>query len=240
MSLVLGLDTATDDTSVAVIGGAETVFERCRGPEAGRPLHGPALLEMVEEAVEAAGGWQGIGRIAVGTGPGTFTGLRVGIATAKALARSTGASLSGVCSLDALALGAAPLMERPGDRLLCALDARRGQVFAALYGPRPERPEVGMPARLVDPFVSEPGELGERLPARQAGAEGRLIAVGSGALRFKAEFEAVKAWLPEAASPYHHLSARCTALIGDIVLGPIEPIYLRPPDAEKWQERSKK
>lgn len=235
MSLVLGLDTATDDTSVAVLREGEALFEESRGPVSGRPLHGPALLEMLESAVAEAGGWGEVGTIAVGTGPGSFTGLRVGIATARALARSTSARLSGVCTLDALATGVGNALANRDDRILCALDARRGQIFGAVYRGRRGGQELGMPNRVVEPFVCEPSELGRHLPS----GSGKLIAVGSGALRFRADFEAAEATVPEPASPEHRVSARCTALIGGASPGTVEPIYLRAPDAERWQERSR-
>ena len=93
-----------------------------------------------------------MGRIAVGTGPGSFTGLRIGIATARALAAALGTPAVGVGTLDALALG---MREAAGGQrdLLAALDARRGELFAALYG------ADGSPLR--EPFLATPGELAE-------------------------------------------------------------------------------
>jgi tRNA N6-adenosine threonylcarbamoyltransferase len=91
--------------------------------EKGGPQHTTSLLEEVEHAAEAAGGWGAVGRIAVGTGPGSFTGLRVGIATARALGLSRGLPVSGVGTLDALGRG---LDEVAGPvARLALLDARR-------------------------------------------------------------------------------------------------------------------
>ncbi len=72
----------------------------------GSPRHSTALLAGVERAAAAAGGWDGVGRIAVGLGPGSFVGIRIGIATAHGLAASTGLPVAGVCTLDALGRGA--------------------------------------------------------------------------------------------------------------------------------------
>ncbi|HEU4598687.1 MAG TPA: tRNA (adenosine(37)-N6)-threonylcarbamoyltransferase complex dimerization subunit type 1 TsaB, partial [Solirubrobacterales bacterium] len=71
----------------------------------GRPRHATGLLEGVERAAAAAGGWEQVDLIGVGLGPGTFTGLRVGIATARGLSVSLGIPARGVCTLDALARG---------------------------------------------------------------------------------------------------------------------------------------
>ena len=235
MNAVLGLDTASDDTAVAVVSGDHVIFDEIRGPDSGRPLHGPALLEMVEQAVAKAGGWLNVQRILVGTGPGSFTGLRVGLATAKALAKSAGIPIGGVCTLDTLAAGAIH-REFPGP-FLAALDARRGQIFAALYqrpDPGADGSGAGVPLRLSEPFVCDPDELteslGERLPA---------IAAGSGALRFREQLEAAGITVPGPEDLVHRVSARWTVGVGEVSEQSVEPIYLRAPDAERWRERDR-
>ena len=110
------------------------VLDRAR-TDAGRPRHSELLLAEVEAAAEALGGWDEVERIAVGVGPGSFTGLRIGIATARALAQARSLPLAGVGSLDALAAGIARSPAGPGRHALAVLDARRGQAFAALRGP---------------------------------------------------------------------------------------------------------
>ena len=105
------------------------MFEVRDDPEPGaRPMHAARLLAAAEEALGAAGvGWEDVDRLAIGVGPGSFTGLRIGIATARALAQGRGLPLVGVSSLEALARGAAaPLV-------LAVLDARRGEAFAAAW-----------------------------------------------------------------------------------------------------------
>lgn len=194
----------------------------------GKPRHATVLLEEVERAAAAAGGWGEVGTIAVGLGPGSFTGVRIGIATARGLAASIGLPLVGVCTLDAIGLG---LREqgREGVDSLAVIDARRGEVFAALYS------ESGK--RLWEPLVASPADLAER--AAKLSQPPR--AAGSGALRFRQELARRGVEIPEDADPVHRVAARhicALAAAGEIGdAGSLAPIYLRPPDAVRWRER---
>jgi tRNA threonylcarbamoyladenosine biosynthesis protein TsaB len=229
MRAVIGFDTATEDTAVAATRDGEVLFScSVKLPQGERPLHATQLLPELERAAEAAGGWGLVGRIAVGTGPGSFTGLRIGIATAKALAQALGIELAGVCTLAALARGAAS--GEGADRLrLAALDARRGEVFAALYDSAGEE--------VWEPFVAGPGELGRRI----AGLAEPPLAIGSGTLRFRDDLQEGGAEIPADSDPSHRIAAREICAIGALVgaSGPegVTPIYLRPPDAQRWRER---
>jgi len=95
----------------------------------GSPQHSTALLAEVERAAAAGGGWDRVGLIAVGRGPGSFVGIRIGLATARGLAASTGVRASGICTLDALGWAMA---ERGKGANLAVLDARRGEVFTEI------------------------------------------------------------------------------------------------------------
>jgi tRNA threonylcarbamoyladenosine biosynthesis protein TsaB len=186
-------------------------------------------LREIERAVGAAGGWGAVERIAVGIGPGSFTGLRVGVATAKAIGLSRGLPVSGVGSLDALARGmAAPAGGR--DRL-AVLDARRGEVCAALHAAAGER--------LWGPLLSTPGELAERI----ADLADPALCAGSGAIRFRHELASRAVGIPDDADPVHRIAARHVCALaeagsGEDESGTVAPLYLRPPDAERWHERS--
>lgn len=226
---VLGFDTATDDTAACAARGGEILHESLLGlSEKGGPRHTTALLEEVERAAAAAGGWTAVDSIAIGLGPGSFTGLRVGVATAKALALSRGLPVSGVCTLDALGRA---LAERGGAQSrLAVLDARRGEVFAALYEVSGER--------LWGPLVCPPPELA----ARVADLPLPPLAAGSGAVRFRQELASRGVEVPDDADPVHRIAARhicalAAAGAGGEGPGPVAPIYLRPPDAERWRER---
>lgn len=223
MSAIVGMDTATSATVAGVLlpdgSGAEARHDPAPGE---RPGHASRLLGLVEEAMERAGAtWEDVGRIAVGVGPGTFTGLRIGVATARGLAHARGIELAGVSTLAALAAGAA---EQAGDRaVLAVLDARRGEAFAAAE-------DAG--AELLEPCVCPPAELA----ARAAHLPRPLLAVGEGAVRFRADLEPAGVTVPEDASPLHRVGALHVCRLGraappadrDAVL----PSYLRLPDAE--------
>jgi tRNA threonylcarbamoyladenosine biosynthesis protein TsaB len=220
--IVLGLDTATSATVAGVLRG-DALFEVRDDPAPGaRPAHAARLLAAAEEALGEAGvGWEQVDRLAVGVGPGSFTGLRIGIATARALAQARGLPVVGVSSLEALARGAeAPVV-------LAVLDARRGEAFAAAY--------MGSdPSRLVEGFAPAalaPDALAERVRALPAPP----LAVGDGAVRFRGSLEAAGALVPPDEDGVHRLRAEHVCRLGaegsptdrDALL----PDYLREPDA---------
>ncbi|MDE3134269.1 MAG: tRNA (adenosine(37)-N6)-threonylcarbamoyltransferase complex dimerization subunit type 1 TsaB, partial [Acidobacteriota bacterium] len=100
---ILAFDTATALTTVALLGDGVDLSAVDDPPVGARPGHAQRLLALIQELLERAGaGWEEVDRIAVGTGPGTFTGLRIGIATAEALAAATGTPVLGVSTLRSL------------------------------------------------------------------------------------------------------------------------------------------
>jgi tRNA threonylcarbamoyladenosine biosynthesis protein TsaB len=230
MSLVLGIDTATAYTAVAVTAAGASdrkgVAERSIAPgRDGRPRHGPELMAAIERIVEEAGGWPEVGRIAVGVGPGSFTGIRIGVATARALAQSRGLPLAAVESTAALAAGAPAGADR---KRLGVIDARRGEIFAAAIEPGEEVASA--------PLVVAPEGMAEQLQPLQG-----ALACGDGAVRFRSVLEVAGVTVPAGEDPAHRLSARYVCLLGATAkAGPPEdvtPIYLRRPDAERWRER---
>lgn len=220
---LVGFDTATADTAACAWRDGEVLHESLLGPSEEGPRHATALLAEVEHCAAAAGGWDGVERLAVGLGPGSFTGLRIGIATARGLSASLGLPVSGICTLDAIARG----MDESGGNL-AVLDARRGEVFAALYSEQGER--------LWEPFVCRPEELVERVAALPVPPP----AAGSGAVRFRHELARHGVQIADDADPVHRVAARhiCALAAASPDGGPLAPIYLRPPDAERWRERN--
>ncbi len=222
--MVVGFDTATAGTAVCATDEGEVLYEEWLGlaPD-GSPRHSTALLGEIERAAAATGGWEAVGRVAVGLGPGSFVGIRIGIATAHGLAASTGLPVSGICTLDALGRA---MRGRSG---LAVLDARRGEVFAALYSSAGER--------LWEPLVLAP----EALAARLAGLPVPPLAAGSGAVRFRDELQGRGAEVPDDEDPIHRIAARHVCALAEETAdggdGRLEPIYLRPPDAQRWRER---
>ena len=228
--LVLGIDTSTTQTSVAL--GSEQGTLASVDVRVDRPHH-----EMVAATVGRLLEWTGahagsLGGVAVGLGPGLFTGMRVGIATAKTFAQTLGIPIVGVASLDLVAFSA-----RYARRTICAaLDAKRDEVFFAFY-----RPVPGGVAREAGFQVGSPDDLQGELEAR---AEDILL-VGSGGVVYRQRLEG-SAHVELASAGLAHPSAE--ALVELAVprfvredfdrLYDVQPIYIRKADAEiAWDQR---
>lgn len=229
--VVLGVDTATPDAVVGVTDGDEVVREAAVPPgEDGRPRHSEVLLAEIARSVEEAGGWERIERIAIGIGPGSFTGLRIGISTARALAQGRGLPLAPVGTLAALARGILSDPEHAENLALPVIDARRGEVFASA---------LDQDSEIWPPLVTPPAELADRLRE----LDRTPLAAGDGALRFAAELEAAGATVAPPESPIHRVAARHVCAVGEAATeasrDQIQPLYLRPPDATRWIERDR-
>ena len=162
---ILALDTATRATAVALTVD-DLVLQARDDPSPGqRPRHAAALLPLAVGLLERAGiGFPDLDRLAVGVGPGTFTGLRIGVATARALARAGAIPLVGVSTLQSLALNALASPELPSfDSVAAVLDARRGEVFAAAWRRTDlERDVAGLAASaLIAPAALAPEALAD-------------------------------------------------------------------------------
>ena len=199
--LLLAFDTATPVVTVAVHDGS-TVLGEADG--SGAMAHGELLAPAIRQALTAAGvQMPDLTDVAVGVGPGPFTGLRVGVVTALTLGSTLGLTTHGVCSLDVVAAAVDPVND-----FLVATDARRKEVYWARYsaGQRLEGPDVATPAALAEKFGA--------MPVHGPGA-----GVYSDVLNCATDVAPRAADLAELV-----ISGRSIEL-------PLEPLYLRRPDA---------
>lgn len=225
---LLAFDTATPATAVALACGDGRTLTRCHVPAGGeRPGHATRLLPLALELLEEAGiDWPALDRLAVGAGPGTFTGIRIGVATARALSQAHALPLVGVSTLEALA-DAARKREPAAGPVLAVIDARRGEAFVAAW--------AADGAQLLAPAALTPDALADAvgaLPARQESP----LAVGDGAIRFREQLEAAGAVVPADGSPQHRVDAAAHCRLAVVMEPParnaVLPAYLRLPDAE--------
>lgn len=242
--IVLGIESATELVGVAVADGD--------GPRAvvwasGRRRHAEALAPAVAHVLEQAEvELADLGAVAVDLGPGLFTGLRVGVATAKGLGQGLGVGVVGVTSLAVLARGAADAGVL--GEVVAVVDARRGEVFCARYtlGPAGD----GAPAsvrEVASPRVLAPEALAaELVGATPAGRPEGVLALGDGARRYAdllAGVPGLRVAAPSVAGPdpavvaamaVEHLGAGGTAAVP----GDVRPVYLREADARiNWSRR---
>jgi tRNA threonylcarbamoyladenosine biosynthesis protein TsaB len=226
---VLAIDTSTFVGTVAVVEAGELLAEASASV---RASHGETLLPQIARVVEQSGlSLNEIELFAVGIGPGSFTGLRIGVATAKGLALAQQRPLIGITSLRCLARG----MSAGAGLIAPVLDAHKGEVYCAAYA-------LGSEGELVPrlaPFHAPPAEAAARLAAEAAGE--RLWVAGSGLTRYGAVlsdglgpgFRRAPQFcdVPRAACLAHE-ALRELERSGPSDLAALEPMYLRPSDAK--------
>ena len=207
--LILALDASTPVTTVALARDRELLAEISTTGRGASETLLPAVNDALELVDEELGS---VELVLAGVGPGTFTGIRIAAATARALSAGTGAALAKNSTLDALA---APALACSA-AVLAVLDARRGQVFARGYS------EAGAATGI---YCVRP----EVLPA-----EGGPLLVGDGAVRYREALSGLGR-IPPDGSPLHRVTAAGHVISADLV--PVSsqdlvPIYVREPDAE--------
>ena len=222
--LVLAFDTATPAVTVALYDGthvlAETTTVNAR-------RHGELLAPSIDAVLTEGGASRlDVTAVAAGTGPGPYTGLRVGLVTARVLGSALGVPVYGVCTLDVIAADAAAAAG--GREFIVATDARRREVYWARYdasGRRLDGPAVGIPADVADVAAAR-----QTMQAAQtAQAAPGVLAAGAGALLYPGVLgEPIGPSYP-AAGTLARLAAQQLAA-GAPATG-AEPIYLRRPDA---------
>jgi tRNA threonylcarbamoyladenosine biosynthesis protein TsaB len=219
---ILAFDTCFDGCSVCVAeraGGA--VVELSAMMERFETGHAERLIPMIGNAMSKAGlDFDRLDRIAVTTGPGTFTGTRIGVAAARALALACGAKTVGVSSLAVMAEVAK--REITAEQLAVVVDARRGEVYAQLFGP-----DGGLDARSPPLLLSidEAAQLGGIAPIVFAGSGAAAVAEASNA-RGRIAVSHFPDLLPDA------MALAFIAAVIPATDDPLVPFYLRPPDAK--------
>lgn len=233
--IVLGIDTATTACSAALWADGAVVAHRFEPMERGQAERlNPMIGEVMAEAGTA---FRDLDAVAVTTGPGAFTGLRIGLAAARAIALAVAAPVIGITTFDALA-EAVPKAERRGRTLVVAVNGKRRDVFIQAFGPDGEA--LG-PAGALDPADGEAA-----LPA------GRLLIAGDGARQLReglagcgaagdgpaARIRFSAATAPPDAAHVAEIGAKRRAETGAVPPQPPRPLYIRPPDARLPRPRS--
>ena len=230
--IVVSIETSTPQTSVA-IASQDGLIARIS-------VAGKARQEAVTPALEQLLMWSGVtlgqvGGIAVGTGPGLFTGLRVGVQTAKTLAQVLAVPILGLSSLDTLAFG----VRYTQKGIVAVIDGRRGEVFWSVY-----RPVPGGVLRVSEPVVSRP----DHLIAELATAPKEVLAVGNGAILYRDALQEIGPHVEFASATVAHPDAAALAELAlprfvrqeHDRLTDIVPTYLRKSDAEiAWDQRAR-
>jgi tRNA threonylcarbamoyladenosine biosynthesis protein TsaB len=227
--LLLALDTSGAAVTAALHDGTR-VLARRSALDARR--HAELLAPSVEAVLAEAGATPSeLTAVAVGVGPGPFTGLRAGVVTARVLGFALGIEVHGVCSLDALALqvaGDEGGVVRPGERFAVATDARRRELYWAVY----DAAAAGaVPQRRVGPEVTAAGLL-----------PGDLRVFGRGGTLYPEVLDGRAAAGPLDVDAAAVAEVAVRALTSDgagVVLLPPEPLYLRRPDAAPPGERKR-
>jgi tRNA threonylcarbamoyladenosine biosynthesis protein TsaB len=229
--IVVGIETSTPRTSVAIGDGQEIL--------ASISVAGKARQEAATPALEYLLGVTGldlarVGGIAVGIGPGLFTGLRVGVETAKTLAQVLHIPIVGLSSLDTLAYS----VRHTHKRIAAVIDGRRGEVFFAVYLAVP-----GGVLRETEPAVVTP----DRLTAELEAVPGEVLAVGNGAMLYRHELQELTRVEVGTSVSAHPEAAVLVELAVPRFLREefdrpfdIVPLYLRKSDAEiAWDQRAR-
>lgn len=230
---ILAFDSSTAGCAVALLHDDDTVIDRRPSSERlfTQPSQTRELMPLIDSVLKEAGlEYADLGAVAIGIGPGAFTGLRIGVATARAIASALALPITPVSSLAALAHGA-----QLDGVVLAVIDARRKEMFCGQYG------QDG--TTLVPDCVVPRGGLAEFASSALA-AHGRVFAVGDGAIAMQSELRDAGLDVPPNDQDCHIVSgvsiARLSLAIDAATINDVLPHYIRESDAqvsprERWQ-----
>lgn len=223
--LILAIETATMCGSVGLTEGGRCLAEVSVDTAA---THSRRLIKQIDYLMrETEIKWEELDAVAISLGPGSFTGLRIGLSTAKGLCLATGCPLLGVPTLDGLAR---QIMASSGTRVLALLDARKKEVYGGFY----QCNKKGVPVRTETYLVMKPAELAAMI-------EGMTILVGDGAVVYREIFaKAAEGQVIFAPSQSFFPRAATIGLIGHELFtagdfvdpAMVVPFYIRPSEAE--------
>lgn len=219
---ILALDTSLGACSTAISTGSADAPEIFGAFELRERQHAEAIVPMIQSMLDESGlSWAQIDAIAVTVGPGSFTGVRVGVAAARGFALALDKPVIAATTLEVMAAQTLDELSEPPDVFGIAVDARRGEVYLGLFD------SAGAP-------VLPPAALTPQQAAREALAKGAVLIAGSGARLVvqsdDADAVSIKSVLP-GLQPDARALARL-ALTRAPCEGPVSPLYLRPPDAK--------
>ncbi|KGN32851.1 peptidase M22 [Knoellia sinensis KCTC 19936] len=217
--VILAIDTSTTAITVALHDDSDVIAAKSHlDARAHTEWVAPLIAACLDESSRVPAD---LTAVAVGNGPGPFTGLRVGIVTGLTMAHTLGIPAYGICSLDVLAEQAAPIVD---GEFVVATDARRKEVYWSRYAVR-----SGSVERLTEPAVDRPGDLPEEVRS--------LPTVGRGPVLYPDLFPTSVPVLDVDAAVLARLAVT-RSKAGEPM--PVEPLYLRRPDALTTAERAAK
>lgn len=231
--VVLALETVTRAGSIALL--VDDTCDAASG-DAGR-VHGQRLpgelLALLGRNHRPLGD---VDRFAVITGPGSFTGLRVGLATIQGLAIASGRTVVPLPTLEAMAMAWLSAGTHPAAVIVACLDGHRGEVFSAAWRTRNSQ-DLGEADVLMPPMVGAPAELADAV--RSVAIHGPVVIVGDGARRY-ASFLPRDIEIADVPVPLAAIAARYAAAHPELGVSPhaLHPIYVRRPDAVLARERA--
>jgi tRNA threonylcarbamoyladenosine biosynthesis protein TsaB len=226
--IVLALETATRRGSAALLADGQLYVRTGASPR----THGERLPgELIDLLAEHGHSLRDVDLFAVVAGPGSFTGLRVGMATIQGLALAGGRRVVAIPTLEAMAEAwyhTEPPV-RNGTMVVACLDGQRGDVFFAAWSER---------RAIVEASVGRPADLVAQVARPSTGAP--IVLIGDGAVRYAAEWSPLGASIHDIGTPLAAVAARLAAARAETAAAPhtLRPIYIRRPDAVLARERA--